>query len=40
MASLYGAGLPIMECCILRIKDIDFAYGQITVRDGEGRKTG
>ena len=37
MASLlYGAGLRLMECIRLRVKDIDFEYGQITVRDGKG----
>jgi integron integrase len=39
MASLlYGAGLRLMECIRLRVKDVDFAYGQITVRDGKGAK--
>ena len=39
MASLlYGAGLRLMECVRLRVKDIDFDYGQITVRDGKGQK--
>jgi integron integrase len=33
---LYGAGLRLMECVRLRIKDIDFGYGQITIRDGKG----
>ena len=34
MASLlYGAGLRLMECVRLRVKDIDFAYAHITVRD-------
>ena len=33
---LYGAGLRLMECVRLRIKDIDFGYGQITVHDGKG----
>lgn len=33
---LYGAGLRLMECARLRVKDIDFAYQQITVRDGKG----
>lgn len=34
---LYGAGLRIMECVRLRVKDIDFEYKQITVRDGKGK---
>jgi integron integrase len=39
MASLlYGAGLRLMECIRLRVKDIDFEYHQITVRDGKGQK--
>ena len=39
MASLlYGSGLRLMECIRLRVKDIDFEYQQITVRDGKGRK--
>jgi len=33
---LYGAGLRIMECVRLRIKDVDFEYKQINVRDGKG----
>ena len=33
---LYGSGLRLMECIRLRIKDIDFGYGHITVRDGKG----
>lgn len=35
---LYGAGLRLMECVRLRVKDVDFAYQQITVRDGKGNK--
>lgn len=35
---LYGAGLRVMECVRLRVKDIDFGYRQILVRDGKGRK--
>ncbi|HKK07125.1 MAG TPA: integron integrase [Gammaproteobacteria bacterium] len=39
MASLmYGAGLRVMECIRLRVKDVDFGFGQIVVRDGKGRK--
>ncbi len=35
---LYGSGLRVMECVRLRVKDIDFAYNQIIVRDGKGHK--
>jgi integron integrase len=35
---LYGAGLRVMECVRLRVKDVDFGYKQIVVRDGKGRK--
>lgn len=35
---LYGTGLRVMECCQMRVKDVDFAYRQITVRDGKGHK--
>ncbi len=35
---LYGSGLRVMECLRLRIKDIDFAYGQMVVRCGKGAK--
>jgi integron integrase len=39
MASLlYGAGLRQIECLTLRVKDVDFAYRQITVREGKGGK--
>ena len=39
MASLlYGAGLRLMECVRLRVKDLDFNYRQIVVRDGKGEK--
>src|SRR5438046_7675806 len=33
---LYGSGLRLMECVRLRVKDIDFGYGSITIRDGKG----
>jgi len=35
---LYGTGLRLMECLRLRVKDVDFGFGQIQVRDGKGRK--
>jgi integron integrase len=35
---LYGAGLRLLECCRLRVKDVDFAANQILIRDGKGRK--
>src|SRR5438094_7852401 len=35
---LYGAGLRLLECCQLRIKDVDFAANEITIRDGKGGK--
>ncbi|PYK17896.1 MAG: integron integrase [Verrucomicrobia bacterium] len=30
---LYGSGLRLMECVRLRVKDVDFGYARITVRD-------
>ncbi len=39
MASLlYGAGLRLRECLKLRVKDVDFDYRQILVRDAKGAK--
>jgi integron integrase len=39
MASLlYGSGLRLKECLRLRVKDIDFDYKQIVVRDAKGDK--
>ena len=35
---LYGAGLRLLECCRLRVKDVDFGASQIVIRDGKGRK--
>lgn len=35
---LYGSGLRLMECLRLRVKDLDFTYGQLTIRDGKGEK--
>jgi integron integrase len=39
MAELtYGGGLRLMECCRLRVKDIDVGTNQIYVRSGKGDK--
>lgn len=35
---LYGAGLRLMECLRLRVKDLDPSRGQLTVRQGKGRR--
>jgi integron integrase len=39
MASLlYGAGLRLLECARLRVKDLDFERLELAVRDGKGRR--
>jgi integron integrase len=35
---LYGTGMRLLECLRLRVKDIDFALKQVTVRGGKGDK--
>jgi integron integrase len=35
---LYGSGLRVTEATSLRVKDLDFDYRQIIVRDGKGAK--
>ena len=35
---LYGAGLRLLECCTLRVKDIDFGGNQLVIRGGKGNK--
>lgn len=35
---MYGTGMRIMECCRLRIKDVDFERRQLIVRQGKGNK--
>jgi len=35
---LYGAGLRLMECMRLRVKDVDFGQNQLVVRHGKGGK--
>jgi integron integrase len=37
-ALIYGSGLRLLECCNLRVKDVDFALHEIVVHDGKGRK--
>lgn len=37
-ALLYGCGLRLRECLRLRVKDFDFVYRQIIVREGKGNK--
>ena len=38
VALLYGAGLRLMECLRLRVKDVDFDRRILIVREGKGRK--
>lgn len=35
---LYGAGMRLMECVRLRVKDVDFDYAQIHIVMGKGNK--
>jgi integron integrase len=35
---LYGSGLRLMEAVRLRVKDIDFERGEISIREGKGAK--
>lgn len=35
---LYGCGLRLMECCRLRVKDVDFDRRTIIIRGGKGDK--
>ena len=37
-ALLYGSGLRLLECCRLRVKDLDFQRSQLLVREGKGDK--
>lgn len=34
----YGCGFRLLECLRLRVKDVDFQYRQILVRDAKGQK--
>ena len=35
---MYGCGLRLMECCRLRVQDLDFSMNQIIVRESKGNK--
>jgi integron integrase len=35
---LYGAGLRVLECCHLRVQDVEFGANRIVVRGGKGDK--
>jgi integron integrase len=35
---MYGTGMRVIECCRLRVKDVDFERRQIIVRQGKGDK--
>lgn len=35
---MYGSGLRLLECLRLRVKDVDFERGEMTVREGKGNK--
>ena len=35
---MYGTGMRLMECLRLRIKDVDFDYKHILIREGKGNK--
>jgi integron integrase len=37
-ALIYGGGLRLLECLRLRIKDVDFSYRQLIIRDAKGQK--
>ena len=37
-ATMYGTGMRLLECCRLRVKDVDFERREIVVREGKGGK--
>lgn len=39
MASLlYGSGLRLLECCRLRVQDVESSRSELTIRNGKGAK--
>ena len=38
MFFLYGCGLRLMECLLLRVKDVDFGQGKFFIRNSKGGK--
>lgn len=38
VALIYGGGLRLLECLRLRVKDVDFQYKQLLIRDAKGQK--
>lgn len=38
LSLLYGTGMRLAEGLRLRVKEVDFSYDQITIRDGKGAK--
>ena len=37
-ALLYGSGMRLLECCQLRVKDVDLERREVVIRQGKGRK--
>jgi integron integrase len=35
---MYGSGLRLLECCQLRVRDVDLRRPGLTIRDGKGHK--
>jgi integrase len=35
---MYGTGMRLMQCLRLRVKDVDFGAGEVTIREGKGDK--
>lgn len=36
---LYGTGMRLMEGLRLRVKDVDFAYQQLAIKEAKGAKS-